>query len=223
MQIRIVCVLLGALAVEKAICQSEPFLDATILKVPRQNDNRRRSGGIASGCLGHTGKPCLNPLPVKITLLSLDKESYYNGEPLVLEVRLENIGDKPLLIPWTRDWRLLDRRNPKPDALIFGIVSPIIEQDLTGKYKQLVNKLMAVNRAHLFGSTEVSGTLITLPPGGTARIRTPGMVVFASDKVNFPVEIVVRAEIVFLEGPLSHNYATQVSGNAITIKVTGPK
>jgi len=217
-----VCALLALMA-GTALCQSEPFLDVTKLSVPRQDDGRLGSAGGGSECLIDGPEPCVKPLPIKVTLLRLDKESYSWEEPLLLEIRLENVGDKPVAIPWTVDWRLRNRSKATANSLLVASVAPLRVHDPSGKSKDLANQRMFTNVAWLYGSTDVPGTFITLPSGGTARIRTPGKIVFPGRDSNFPFDMLLRAGFSFNKGFLSNNYSDGVSVNAVTIKVTSPR
>ncbi len=199
-----------------AICQSEPYLDVTALKIPKSTNHAPVKGGISSGCVGDTGRPCRADLPVKIHISSIDKSTYYLGQPIILEVRLENVGDKPISMPWTVDWRLTERRNARPDSLLVTVIAPLIVGGANGKDATDVRKCQSVS---LYGSLDVPGTSVSIPPGGTARLRISADSFFRTENVVFPLETSLKAKIEFLKGPLSKNRFPAVSGNSVPVTI----
>lgn len=216
MKMRILNVLLiNGFAV--ALCQTEPFLDVTVLKVPKSTSKGSSQGGqIISGCLGDTGRPCDADLPVKISILSIDKLDYRLDEPMVFEVRIENVGDKPLSMPWTLDWRLAERRNARPNSLLVAVIVPLVVDRANGKNAIDRRQFRSVL---LFGSLDVPGTSVSIPPGGTARLRVSSASLFRTEKVVFPLETSVKAKLTFQEGPFSRNFASAVSSNSVPVTI----
>ena len=209
-------ILLMTLLVGDAVCQTEPFLDVTKLRVPSNEDAPHTFSGGLSGLL-EGGQPP-RPLPIKVTLLRLDKESYRWGEALVLDVRVENTGDKPVAFPWTIDSRLSNPGKSAPNSLLVALLRPLCQRDQTGQNEDLTNGVMP--SVVLYGITDAPSTFITLQPGATARIRMPSKISVQTDKLpHFPFEMVVGARLSFNRGPLVDHYLPSVSANSVTINV----
>ena len=63
-------------------------------------------------------------------------------------------------------------------------------------------------------------TFITLQPRETARIRFVSKVSpIGQPHDHFPFDLHIKADVSFIDGPLSQNYYPAVSENSITIKV----
>src|SRR4051812_49065480 len=67
---------------------------------------------IPGGVLGAAEGP-QPPPSLKLTLLSLDRLSYETGDPVIYEVWMENIGNRPVVLPWS------------PDRVSFAAFGPI--------------------------------------------------------------------------------------------------
>src|SRR5262245_13518301 len=95
-----------------AYCQVDHELDVTKLEVPAsapdppgQPQVRGMAGPPPSPRI-IDGPPVQNPL--RVVLESVDQQNYKRGENIRYAIRLENVGTKPIPLPWTRDWRFAE-------------------------------------------------------------------------------------------------------------------
>ena len=203
-----------------AICQSERFLDLTKLVRP-SNDNAPSGGSVASSLVGETGQPAVKPSPLRVTLLSLDKRSYYWGEKFVADVRVENAGDQPVAFPSTLDSRFANPGVSKPKSLLTVLITPITDPDSSRVNKSVTDGWTEV--AVLYGSTDLPQTFVMVQPRETVRIRFASKVL--PERHRFPLKLAVKVRVSFVNGPLSgnnfsgNNYWPAVSENSIPITV----
>jgi hypothetical protein len=81
--------------------QQEELLDLTKIKVTKKERQGPLMGGAWGDHTGHDRTPKI--IPLKITLLSLDRPSYRLGETGIYEVRLENITNETSGLSWSPD------------------------------------------------------------------------------------------------------------------------
>jgi hypothetical protein len=116
---------------------------------------------------GHTAhNPALEPRLV-VTLESLDRRSYETGDAVIYDLLVKNDGPVPVAMPWSPDAVQFNGRRRGTQVLTAGLYLEI-KSETDGR---LLANLQPVT---LFGAPDVSGTLETLAPGETARIRVPG-------------------------------------------------
>lgn len=196
--------------------QLEDFLDLTKYSRPGQEtrgENQTASGTIEVGGGSGTRTP---ELPLKITLLSMDKNSYTLGDEAIFDVTLENIGQATIAIPWS------------PDS---SIGSPFQDDSPPNNRLAVISLIVGTNPSNqqraaaygLYGSEIVQGSLKKLQPGHKVRIRVPFHWQFFDAEAarelvkrsaqRFPV----RAEI-FLRGKRI-SYLPATSANSLTVEL----
>ena len=99
--------------------RAEHMLD--LLTYPLTPDTSTKGAGLAAGHAG--GVAGQQPEPTfRLSLLSLDREDYVTGDPLIYEVGLENISKHPVDLPWSPDRVLFQTPEPflpVPSAILF--------------------------------------------------------------------------------------------------------
>jgi hypothetical protein len=117
--------------------------------------------------------PKLSPPTVSLTLVSLDNTAYQIPSPDVFyyDLRLLNTGNEPISIPSAVDPAQF--RSDDPGAISMLITLRLID-DSTGRSS-------TTSFEDSYGSTSVSGTLVTVPPGSTVRIRLRGFLPLDAD------------------------------------------
>lgn len=123
---------------------------------------------LPAGSLGGASHEPSSQLNVKVTLGRLDRLSYQTGDSVVFELWIENVGARPVMLPWSPDraaFKTQERTEPPlRKASLFLEV-----RDRSG-----FNRLAWLEPQLLFGSETVDGSLITLAPREKALIRAPG-------------------------------------------------
>lgn len=97
---------------------------------------------------------------VEVTLLSLDRSSYSLGDEIYFELRITNVGDRPVVLPVGTDW--LDLR--PVDAVPFEFLTMCINLSLDGTSDWLTGPC-------LVGSDARPKTLHLLHPERSLTIR----------------------------------------------------
>jgi uncharacterized repeat protein (TIGR01451 family) len=146
----------GALS---AVAQEIGYIDFSGLTV-RESTRHPRTHGSACGSSPHS-RPSRSQ--VKVTLLSLDKTIYQIGEELTFEVKVQNTGTAPLVIPWTPHFADLEPNDLRaPYKYLAGVV--------VVQFKDSKQHWFALSEA-LYGATDVPGTLLELRPGQWFTVR----------------------------------------------------
>ena len=140
--------------------QEVGFLDMTQVQI-RYRVRVTRSVGIIGGVMGHS-----KPLPptMRIKLESLDRREYTIGETLLFEVKLENVSQDRVRIPW----------NPHPADIEPDDPAQLYEYtngqfSLSGEDEH--GETVHLSGISLYGSPKVPGSLLELSPGNWVRIR----------------------------------------------------
>jgi hypothetical protein len=189
--------------------QQEELLDLTRIKVTKKERQGPLSGSGMMGFAGHDRTPKI--IPLKITLLSLDRPSYRLGETVVFEVRVENITQEIVVLPWSPD---IDAVKPDeesdPPGYMDAYLTLVVRVDISGD--------QTVIGQPLYGSELEPGSLKPLWPGETVRIRVPGRWYLPELKEKLPHSFEVRADLGFLRGIDRERYEWQVQSTN-TLKV----
>lgn len=120
----------------------------------------------AQNSRGMTSHPPPNPL--RLTLLSIDRNDFLFGERFTYDVLIENTGKETVVVPWSPDRGAFVQPAPRiPDGFRSGSVFLVVES-VDGK------DLGLLDGQSLYGSNEVPRSLLSLAPGRTARMRVPG-------------------------------------------------
>jgi hypothetical protein len=146
------------LSLPAATRQDDDRLDLT-----RQVKLKERPEGISArgGMAGSThGSPFVNPL--RVTLLSLDAERYQIDDEATFEIRIDNTGKLPVIIPWSDDY---DR--VKPDrSFPPGYLEASIRLVGSGELGEIY-----FGSETIYGSSLVAGSLKRLEAGRSVYIR----------------------------------------------------
>lgn len=122
------------------------------------------SGGIGGGSIGCGAGSPNDPRALKTTLVFLDRLSYSAGDPVEMEIRIENVGRVAMEIPWSP--HLADLQ-PADETARFSYSNLYIALVLrTGD-----DAIYVPAATELYGNPEHPGTLLSLQPGEWVRLR----------------------------------------------------
>ncbi|MGH9879389.1 MAG: hypothetical protein ACRD5H_17295, partial [Nitrososphaerales archaeon] len=195
--------------------QDDNFLDLTRIKRSPANESKTTGKGQGVGAVvGHTSKSRSNPL--KVTLLSLHKQSYQLGDEIIYDVSLENISNSIAIIPWSPDQDAVKPdENKTPPGYLVANLSLVIIDEISGE--------QFIAGQGLYGSTVVPRSLKRIAPKQSVRIRVPGRLVFYSaDEAKrisqkLPYKVEVRARFSFLQGHSASQVESIASTNSIFV------
>jgi hypothetical protein len=208
------CLLVGPMWQQR----DQGFLDLTKPRPPQ----KERGGGRGEGGSGGGGDGVVSPrrvVPVRVTLLSLDKDSYQLGDQVIYEVMLENITNATLVIPWSDDY---DRVKPDEETDPPGYLTATLYLVLGDR--PAYDPFTALQG--IYGSRLVSGSLKKLLPGQTVRIRAPGTWWFYSEDEEkrvlamVPHTFEVRARFTLQDRPINPRYEPALSANSLAVELT---
>lgn len=174
----------------------EDFLDLTKHAPPEREaptEDQTASGNVEA--VGGSGVR-RHELPLKVTLLSLDRGSYVLGETGFFDITLENVGREPVVIPWSPDPSI---GAPSQGNAVPGNLHAVISL-LAGRTTAAAGQ--RADAFGLYGSEFVQGSLKRLEPGRKVRIRVPFSWRFFDEEtparlLKQPTQrLVVRAQIV---------------------------
>ena len=142
----------------------------------------------------------------RMQLLSFDKAAYEVGATAKVLVSLENIGDKPIKLPWTLDYRT---RSLAVDVLL---------------RLRLLDSSEVVLGISLYGNKADASTYRLLNPGATAEILVPIKLDPASlsrfySQSKSEVSVIAKAHYDFFYGAESWTYSRNESANEMTITI----
>jgi hypothetical protein len=134
------------------------FVDLTDPPFRESTRHPRRFGGACAG-VDHAQIQ----RQVRVTVLSLDKTVYRPDDDLTFEVTVQNTGRRPVLVPWTPHANDVEPVNDREryscrvSSIILTFQNPERRTILVG--------------SSLYGSRAVPGTLRSLAPGESFRVR----------------------------------------------------
>jgi hypothetical protein len=135
------------------------------------------------------------PISLDLTLVTLEGRQFEWGDEFIYEILVKNAGPEPVAIPWTPDPLLLPEQERSAGASISLEISNRDRSERLGLALQ-----------PLFGSASVSGTLQTLEPGQSARIRVRGAFSSTSPQAvadflqdESPMDVAVKARFDLIE------------------------
>lgn len=205
------------------------FLDLT--KTPPQKMRPYRKGGGAGAGGGDGWKAPPKIIPVKVTLLSLDKRSYQLGDEVIYEVVLENTTKDVLVIPWSGDY---DKVKPDeergPPSYIYAFLGLVIKGEIGGDQSIAGQEIFGVGQG-IHGSQLLRGSLKSLSPGQKVRIRAAGRwSVSSTDEASrrllaklvlakLPHTFEVSAQFRLTETQINSRYEPAISANSLTVEL----
>jgi hypothetical protein len=161
--------------------------------------------------IGRSGLPPPAPLPLELTMVALDRGAYEMGSPIVYDVQLTNIGDRPIGLPWSADLELV--KQPARSFIESTLV--LANYDAAGNVYQLGAAILA-------GSDSVRGSIETIRPGESALIRVGAGVIPPPDsRLPGMPSLSARAIYVLSAGPVK-DWADLESINALPIEFLPP-
>ncbi|MGA8212241.1 MAG: hypothetical protein WB799_01510 [Candidatus Sulfotelmatobacter sp.] len=170
MKYSLALVLLGTLAFSQlAIAQQIGSLDLT---TATKKDRLREPKGVGSGSCGwvdHADYP-----EVAISLTSLDRTQYALGEDVMFEVKIQNVGKDPVVLPWAED--VADFEPQDPTAQYSYRTGTLSLQIGNGKENFLIF-------SSFYGSTERPESLKVLRAGEWVIVRSRTQLVTNDDWV----------------------------------------
>ena len=175
--------------------------------------------GVTGEVSGGSGD-LVEPRPRLEIVLNLDRLSYSMGADFKYTIRVTNISDKSLNIPWQLDGdKVLNGYNLPP----YGFVHACIYLE-AARNETVKRSIVEIN---LFGSEERTTSLKTLQPGqcaiikGTARWDDESSIASNIEKRTL---LNVRAEWVFLRGMDNTTYYKRASSSSsIQVEIINPE
>jgi len=127
-------------------------------------------GGGGCGGASHEPPPTTS---LDITLLSLDKSRYVMGDDLEFVVKISNVGNEPVLLPWDPHEADFEEK-AGGDGYRYVSISLLLELS-DGRAKELMTGW------GLLGSPDVAGSLRELRPGNWVQVRAKSKLEIFSD------------------------------------------
>lgn len=197
----------------------DDFLDLTKHAPPsREAASEEQTAGGSVEVVGGSGMRRAE-LPIKITLLSLDRESYMLGDEGYFDIALENTGKEAVLIPWSPDSRI---GAPSQGTAVPGNLHAVISL-LAGQTAAASGE--RADAFGLYGSEFVHGSLKRLEPGRRVRIRVPFTWQFFDEEgparlLKRPTQrLIVRAQIILNSvKPVAPLPATSANSLSVELK-----
>jgi len=183
------------------------FLDLTKFKPPEKSElGKVESGSVFSP---HEKIPVV---PFKLTIEPFKTSSVRLGaDEIAYDVILENISKEPFTIPWSPD----ERDSESDEGYLHAYLS------LTLTDREFHNSLLLGNA--VYGSSAVKGSLKTLSPGETARIRAKGTLGIFDSTVSkkimtlLPREFQIRAQYLMTNKRNWLTYDPLISVNSVPL------
>jgi hypothetical protein len=194
------------------LLQDDNFLDLTKPQVRKERKTARR---IIDSNFSMAGDSRLKTNAPKITLIDIDKESYFLGDQAIFNIKLENIGQTAIILPWSGDY---DRVKPDDEKMPPGYLSAIINLAVEGNGQGT----LFFGGETVYGSDLFPGSLKRLDPGRSAQIKVRTQLrPNSSEEIGMlakklPFKLNVHARFAFLEGT---QYKAFSSENAIEIEL----
>lgn len=214
--------------------QEVAFLDVTkivIRESPRAANVTSGSGGGFGGVAIYHGRIVRPGVRAEPTLLSLNRYDYSIGDDLIYEVKIENVSEGKIAIPWNPHSADLEPEDLSQDyEYTLGYIALSVE-DEAGE------RVLLSGGTSFYGSATAPDSFRHLAPGESVRVRAKVRLVFTDDdwekklfsSRRFPLRVkatfsLSRQSIVSADGgyhlesvPL---YPTVESPNAVPIVVT---
>lgn len=154
-------------AMGSAYGQEIGVVDLTQPKASQSSDQRKETS-LPPGCAKWTGiqahgdrRPDDNqPRPIRLEIIELNNEEFEVGSEVRAEVRLTNVGNQPIQIPWTTDTSVIQKA-PDPDHIEWEEA----RFQVVLKDKQNNTILLKSAEASLYGTRFDNGTIVTIKPG----------------------------------------------------------
>lgn len=152
-------------------------------------------------------------MPLSVMIESMDRDVYQEFDAFSFRIRLQNVGDTAVTIPW----------NPNANEIVTDVNVPVLKCLLTFTVEGLEPDNPVFPIASLYGSTLSPGTLKVFQAGGSAQILGEGTFRFLTDasashtRALLPRSLNVRARIAFLTSINGRVYNDLISNNRVPI------
>jgi hypothetical protein len=154
---------------------AQQVLDTVKLPAPTRQPNRPVWGGDRTWTIAGSDR-------VRVTLLSLDKDRYAPGDPVVYELLVENTSGRAVKVGASRDLTLAQLNGNFERARAERTCTPFVHSAYSrfGLWAPALDEGVWTPTA---GADDAPGTLIELAPGASLRVRAQGA--WQAD-ANFP-------------------------------------
>lgn len=148
---QVIWVTFAVISCQILLAQTAPLLDLTLPVTPL-------SSGYAGGFFR------TNELPFRIRIVDIEDRIYTVADTFTYEVEIRNESKAPVILPWAADPNGLVESNG--ESALRGSLSLFID---TG-----IAKEQHFAGTTIYGNPEIPGTVLTLEPGASARIKALG-------------------------------------------------
>lgn len=199
-------VLLSVVLAFPVLSSEVAFLDLTKIII-RNRIREPNTATASSGGVGVGGIPHREPKePLRLTLLSLDKNKAELGDDIIYELKVENVGNEPFIIPWNPHSADLEPEDAEqPYEYTSGWFS------LGGKDES--GDLVFLGGVNLYSSSNAPETSIELRPGDWVRLRAKVQLMTTSEgwrkKLQSSSKLSLRLRVHF---SISQNTVTPKNG-----------
>lgn len=217
--------LVALLSVSAWAAQDRYFLDLTLpqrLPPPAKSSfgcGPRLSAGSEGGGF------VLPTLPLAVEIVSFDKNGYAPGEEMVCEVRLTNVGNKPLRIPWSPNPAY---RNTDCSPVVQGMPEASFTGSLALVFTDSSGARHLVLLKSLYGRLAIPETFRVLAPGESAGVKLRERLVFFNARpsepaasVRLPHDFFVTAIYDLDDTSQGNPYRTVHSKNSMEVRIAG--
>lgn len=196
----------------------EPFLDLTL---PADLSWIKTRVGSGSSTVVEGMK--ITPPPLRMTIVAPASGEYRFGEQFDFEVTIENLDDRPFLMPWAGadELRRIQPDHPlRPPDFHHWYLHLALPSERTGEEHQGF-----LSGPSMYGASSAPGTLRGVAPGERVRVRSSSEL--TPDKFGYPspaalpVEVEVRARLSMLRGRNRNHYLPLLSVNSLRLTIVG--
>lgn len=200
-----------------AMAQSDSFIDLTVADVHAEGLN-----GVGCGSSRGSEGP-VQEVPLAVKIDSLERTTYRVGEEVVYQIRLTNVGDKPLAIPWSRDSHVKDPCTPS--SRYWTLKGPKLNALFGLRFKDPSGVETELALAELFGAIDDPETHRILKPHESALIRAsdavdgavPHLAGELGKKLDLPQSFDVHAFYHLNDTSVNNDYKTIESKTGIRV------
>jgi hypothetical protein len=200
-----------------ALSQDNYFIDVT---VPEASED----DGCNMGCGSSRGSS--GPIPevkLSVQLDSIEQTTYSVGEDVVCQIRLCNVGNQPIAIPWGRDSQIAVPCCPS--SRYWGLKGKKLNAFFGLRFKDASGAFTDVFLGSLYGAMEDSLTCRVLLPRQTALIRFSGplqedelgRLMATGKKLELPRQFVATAFYHLNDSSFPNDYKTIESSEAVRL------
>lgn len=155
---------------QRCAAQEVGSLDITTV-IPKERIHQPEGeGGGSCGSAEHVYYP-----EVLVRLISLDNTHYGLGESVTFEVKIQNVGKEPIILPWSPELANLE---PQEQFASYSYRQGTISLDFRVRDRQFSIF------SHLYGSPAVLGSMKEVLPGQWVMVRASPKLVIYDDWIS---------------------------------------